>query len=79
MAINSHLKFEIHVVMNVSAEIANALSKYHLVESNALALKGAGRGNSHWLIARYAQNTLRVSEPTHFSFAPGARAIYPSA
>ena len=34
-----------------------SISKYHIVKSNALALKADGRWNSHWFIARYSQNT----------------------
>ena len=61
----SHLKFEIHVVMHLSAaETANALSKYQLVKSNVLALKGDGRWHSHWFLAGYAQeNTPTEYQP----------------
>ena len=55
----SHLKFEIHVVMHLSQQNANALSKYQLVKSNALAPKEDGRWNSHWFIAHYPEHTYR--------------------
>ena len=35
--------------------------------------------NSHWFIARYAQNTPMGLRPTHFRFASGQRLIYPAA
>ena len=60
----SHVKFEIHVVMHLSQwRLQTALSKYQLVKSNALALKGDGRWNCHWFIARYAHTYGFQTDP----------------
>ena len=74
----NHLKFEIHVVMHLSQRrLQTRCQNINSSSSNALmALKGDGRWNSHWFIARYVQNTPTGFRPTHFRFASGARVIY---
>ena len=57
--INSHLKFEIHVVIHLSHQsLQTHCQNINSSDSNALmALKGDGRWHSHWFIARYAKTT----------------------
>jgi hypothetical protein len=72
-----------NINFDVALQVATATSQTrcqnkNLSSSNALALKGDGRWNSHWFAARHAQNTPTGFRPTHFRFASGARVIYPT-
>ena len=74
----SYLKFEIHVVKHLSQErLQTRCQNINSSSSNALALKGDERWNSHCFFARYAQNTPTGFRLTHIRFAMGARVIYP--
>ena len=51
----SYLKLEIQVVMHLSQQrLQTRCQNINSSTSNALPLKGYGRWNSHWFIARYA-------------------------
>ena len=68
--------FEIHVVMHLSQQrLQTRCQNMNLLSSNALDLKGDGRWNPRWFVARYAQNTPTGFRPTHFRVASGATVI----